>query len=201
MSKSDVRKELLSIRNTLANKYALSEAINLKVINLINAIGKKPHRVDSQSTHSQCDGDFVCQLKIASFLPLPNEINTSLINSVFEVYLPIVHPTLKHGLWFVKDNKNYYKNKYKINEPIYKPTDVIAPWELDIIIVPIVGFTETKYRMGMGGGFYDYSLKFKKHHKEPITIGVAFDEQQNNGIIIDSYDIQLDTIITPTRTL
>ena len=58
-----------------------------------------------------------------------------------------------------------------------------------------------KYRMGMGGGFYDYSLQFKRDHKFPITIGVAFDEQQNNDIIINEYDIKLDIVITPTRIL
>ena len=187
MGKSDIRKELLTIRNNLANKSVLSKIINHKVIEFIETINVKTTKNS--------------QLNIASFLSLPNEINTSLINSVFKVYLPIVHPTIKHGLWFVKDNDNYYKNKYKIKEPSYKPCDIIAPWELDVVIVPIVGFNNDKYRMGMGGGFYDYSFSFKKSNKKPITIGIAFDEQQNNAIIIDSYDIQLDTIITPTRVL
>ncbi|MGQ4002265.1 5-formyltetrahydrofolate cyclo-ligase [Francisellaceae bacterium CB300] len=184
MSKSVIRKELLNIRNNLANKDALSKIINLKVIDFIDTLDEKNPK-----------------LKIASFLSLPNEISTSIINSSFEVYLPIVHPTIKHGLWFVKNNGNYYKNKFNIKEPYYKSTDIIAPWELDVLIVPIVGFNNDKYRMGMGGGFYDYSLSFKKPHKNPITIGIAFDEQQNNDIIIDSYDIQLDLIITPTRIL
>ena len=185
MSKSSIRKELLFIRNNLVNKEALSKKINHQVINFINTIINKENS----------------KLKIASFLSLSNEINTSLINSTFEVYLPIIHPTIKHGLWFAKDIGSYYENKYKIKEPVYKPTGIVAPWELDIIIVPIVGFTQNKYRMGMGGGFYDYSLSFKKSHKKPITIGIAFDEQQNNAIIIDNHDIQLDTIITPTRIL
>ena len=210
MSKSDIRKELLTIRNNLADKDALSKSINNKVIEFITNLAETALKI---SNSIQCLGDSRSKsgmtaeikthskLKVASFISLPNEINTSLINSAFEVYLPIVHPTIKHGLWFVKDNSNYYYNKYKIKEPVYKPYDVVAPWELDIVIVPIVGFNSDKYRMGMGGGFYDYSLKFKKSNKKPITIGIAFDEQQNNAIIIDSYDIQLDTIITPTRIL
>ena len=201
MSKSNIRKQLLSIRNTLENKDGLSKTINHKVIKFINTIDKKLLYLTSQSIPSQCKVEFPYKFKIGSFLSLPNEINTSLINAAFEVYLPIVHPTIKHGLWFTRNNGNYYENKYKIKEPFYKPTDAIAPWELDVVIVPVVGFTDTKYRIGMGGGFYDYSLSFKKHNKKPITIGIAFDEQQNNDIIADSFDIQLDTIITPTRTL
>lgn len=206
MSKSDIRKKLLTIRNNLANKDALSESISKKVIkfiaNLIETANTSKCLRNSRSKLGiTTDLKTSSKLKIASFLSLPNEIDTSLINSSIEVYLPIVHPTIKHGIWFVKDNGIYYKNKYKIKEPTYKPCDVIAPWELDIVIVPIVGFNQDKYRMGMGGGFYDYSFSFKKSNKKPITIGIAFDEQQNNDIIIDSYDIQLDTIITPTRIL
>jgi len=210
MSKSDIRKELLTIRNNLADKDALSKSINHKVIEFVTNLAETALKT---SNSSKCLGDSLSKLemtadikthsklKIASFISLPNEINTTLINAAFETYLPIVHPTIKHGLWFVKDNGNYCKNKYKIKEPTYKPCDVTAPWELDVVIVPIIGFNSDKYRMGMGGGFYDYSFSFKKPNKKPITIGIAFDEQQNNAIIIDSYDIQLDTIITPTRVL
>lgn len=182
MDKSQIRKHLLKIRNNLGNKELLSKKINQKVINHIQSISKN--------------------LKIASFLSLKNEIDTSLVNSHFDnIYLPIVHPYTKHGLWFARDSKNYYLNKYKIREPIYKPQDIIAAWELDVVIVPIVGFTKDKYRMGMGGGFYDFSLSFKKNKKSPITIGIAFDEQQNDAIIINKHDIKLDTIITPKRIL
>ncbi|WP_150466538.1 5-formyltetrahydrofolate cyclo-ligase [Francisella sp. SYW-9] len=184
MDKTQIRKHLLKIRNNLENKDLLSKKINQKVISYI------------QDTFSNKN------ITIASFLSLKNEIATSLINSHFDnIYLPIVHPFIKHGLWFAKDSKSYYLNKYKIKEPIYKPQDITAAWELDVIIIPIVGFTKHKFRMGMGGGFYDYSLSFKKSKKSPVTIGIAFDEQQNDAIIIDSYDIKLDTIITPTRIL
>ncbi|MED7788155.1 5-formyltetrahydrofolate cyclo-ligase [Francisella sp. 19X1-34] len=184
MNKTQIRKHLLKIRNNLENKELLSKQTNQKVISHI------------QDTFPNED------LNIASFLSLKNEIDTSLINSHFNnIYLPIVHPFIKHGLWFARDSKNYYLNKYSIKEPIYNLQDITTAWELDIIIVPIVGFTKDKFRMGMGGGFYDYSLSFKKNKKSPITIGVAFDEQQNNAIIIDNYDIKLDTIITPTRIL
>lgn len=182
MNKNQFREQLLNIRNGLKNKAKLSQQINLNVINYVNKHFTNP--------------------KIASFVSLENEIDTQIINEHFnEVYLPVVHPVMKHGLWFAKDCKKYYLNKYKIKEPICSAENIIVPWELDIIIVPIVGFNEDKYRMGMGGGFYDYSLSFKKAYKKPLTLGIAFDEQQNNDIIIDKYDIKLDTIITPTRTL
>ncbi|APC91312.1 MULTISPECIES: 5-formyltetrahydrofolate cyclo-ligase [Francisella] len=182
MDKNQIRKQLLEIRNTLTNKTYLSEQISFKLIDYIQANFTNP--------------------KIASFISLENEIDTRIINNHFKnIYLPIIHPFIKHGLWFAKDCKNYCLNKYKIKEPLYSPKDIVTAWELDVIIVPIVGFTSDKFRMGMGGGFYDYSLSFKKTHKYPLTIGIAFDEQQNNAIIIDIHDIKLDLIITPTRIL
>ncbi|AVC43983.1 5-formyltetrahydrofolate cyclo-ligase [Francisella tularensis subsp. novicida] len=182
MDKNQIRRELLNIRDSLINKTYLSEQISSKLISYIQANFTNP--------------------KIASFASLKNEIDTQTINNHFEnIYLPIVHPFIKHGLWFARDSKKYYLNKYKIKEPVYSVKDVVTAWELDIIIVPMVGFTSDKFRMGMGGGFYDYNLSFKKIHKWPLTIGIAFDEQQNNAIIIDKHDIKLDLIITPTRIL
>lgn len=182
MDKHQFRKQLLSIRNNLNNKNILSKKICYKIIEYIEANYQDP--------------------KIASFLSLKNEIDTTSINKHFKnIYLPIIHPFIRHGLWFSKNTNKYYLNKYKIKEPFYTPQNILAAWELDIIIVPVVGFNVEKYRMGMGGGFYDYSLSFKKDHKSPLTIGIAFDEQQNNAIIINKYDIKLDIIITPTRIL
>ncbi|AJI75544.1 5-formyltetrahydrofolate cyclo-ligase [Francisella philomiragia] len=182
MNKEHIRRELLNIRNNLNDKDELSSKINFKVIDYIKNNFSDP--------------------KVASFVSLKNEVNTSLINNNFRnIYLPIVHPFIKHSLWFAKDSKEYYLNKYRIKEPRYSVTEIISAWELDIIIVPIVGFNRDKFRMGMGGGFYDYTLSFKKNCNSPLTIGIAFDEQQNDDIIIDIYDIKLDLIITPTRIL
>ena len=181
MNKTDIRKKLLTIRKNIKNRDVLSQGINSKTIKYINDNFNKP--------------------KIASFISIHSEVDTNSINNHFDTYLPIVHPHRKHSLWFAKDTKQYYKNAYKIKEPIYKIDELKVAWDLDIIIVPLSGFNQDKYRMGMGGGFYDYSLQFKKSHKYPVTIGVAFDEQQNNDIIVDEYDIKLDVIITPTMIL
>ncbi|GAB4222202.1 MAG: 5-formyltetrahydrofolate cyclo-ligase [Francisella sp.] len=182
MNKDKVRKHLLKIRNSIKNKEYLSKLINYQVIQHIQKHFTNPY--------------------IASFISLKNEVNTSIINNHFKnIYLPVIHPFIPHALWFAKDSKKYYLNKYNIKEPIYSTKDILTAWELDIILVPIIGFNNKKYRMGMGGGFYDYTLKFKKSRKYPLTIGVAFDEQENNDIMIEKHDIKLDVIVTPTRVL
>ena len=181
MSKYDIRKELLQTRKNIKNRDILSQDICSSTIKYIEENLSKP--------------------KIASFISIHSEVNTDSINNHFETYLPIIHPHRKHSLWFAKDTKQYYKNKYSICEPHHDIDDILAAWDFDVIIVPLVGFNSEKYRMGMGGGFYDYSLQFKKKHQFPITIGLGFNEQQNNAIIINKYDIRLDMVITPTRIL
>ena len=183
MQKSNIRKISLQTRANIKDKKILSQKACERTLEYFEQ--KFPNK----------------NLKIASFLSFNDELDTSLINKIINTHLPIIHPYKKHCIWFAKDTKLYSKNKYGINEPLFTIQDIFAPWELDIVIVPLVAFNEQKYRMGMGGGFYDYSFQFRKNLQEPIMIGIAFDEQQNNDIIIDKHDLSLDVIITPTRVL
>ncbi|MCK5880675.1 MAG: 5-formyltetrahydrofolate cyclo-ligase [Sinobacterium sp.] len=73
---------------------------------------------------------------------------------------------------------------------------------LDIIILPLVAFTDTGHRMGMGGGFYDQTLS-QKHSplhryspKKPILIGVAHRCQKTNALFTQKWDIPCDYIVS-----
>jgi len=182
MEKNIIRKNLLKTQKDIKNKYTLSKQISNNLISYI-------------------EQSFSSDVKISSFISLDHETDTSDINMYFSTYLPIVHPFKKHCLWFAEDTNKYQNNSFGISEPIYNINELLAPWELDVVIVPLVAFNDEKYRMGMGGGFYDYSFKFKKHFLKPIMLGIAFDEQQNNVIIVDKHDLCLDVIITPTRII
>ena len=96
-------------------------------------------------------------------------------------------------------NTKYCANKYNIKEPIFNPIDVVSPWELDYVIVPIIAFNLNLKRLGMGGGYYDYTFRYIKGISNPKLIGIAFDFQYRNEIPVDSWDLQLDYIITPSK--
>ena len=64
--------------------------------------------------------------------------------------------------------------------------------DLDVIIVPCVGFDAYKNRLGHGGGYYDIFLTDLKATK----IAVAFEAQKLDQIITDINDIPMDMIIT-----
>ncbi len=67
--------------------------------------------------------------------------------------------------------------------------------------MPLVGFDQFKNRIGMGGGFYDRTLSFKKrqqNYKNPKLVGLAFDCQEVAKLNAEPWDVPLDAVVTPT---
>jgi len=140
--------------------------------------------------------------KVALYLPNNGEIDPKYIekflkNEGISTYLPILDDK---SLKFAKIGKNFRKNRFGIKEPI--STDIINANQLDILFMPLVGFDQNKNRLGMGGGFYDRTLSFKKQQpsfKNPKLIGLAFDCQQIEQLEAQDWDVPLDGIITPSK--
>lgn len=138
--------------------------------------------------------------KIALYLPNDGEIDPKYIQIPLDLlnistYLPIL---VGKSLKFAKIEENFRKNKYGILEPI--SSDIISAEQLDILFMPLVGFDKNKNRIGMGGGYYDRTLTFKKSKKivkNPKLYGLAFDCQQVEKLEVRDWDIPLDAIITP----
>lgn len=64
--------------------------------------------------------------------------------------------------------------------------------EVDAMLVPCVGFSTRKFRLGYGGGFYDRTLAVEPR---PLAVGIAY----RCGLVEfddDPHDIALDQIIT-----
>ncbi len=66
----------------------------------------------------------------------------------------------------------------------------------DLLIMPLVGFTERGERLGQGGGHYD---RWLSRHPGTPAFGLAWDAQLCNDIPTEPHDIPLDAVITPTR--
>ena len=110
-------------------------------------------------------------------------------------YLPKV---LDDGfLHFRPFSKKMRKNCYGIAEPI---TPRFIPLQkLDVILMPLVAFNRSGQRLGMGGGYYDRSLMFKRKQlwrAKPVLVGLAHDFQEVMALSHDSWDIPLSVIVT-----
>jgi 5-formyltetrahydrofolate cyclo-ligase len=81
---------------------------------------------------------------------------------------------------------------------IFEPKAHCAGNELsrvDLILVPGLAFDLDGRRLGRGKGFYDQLLA----GLPGFTCGVTFDEQVVEEVPVESHDIQLDCVLTPTR--
>lgn len=86
-------------------------------------------------------------------------------------------------------------NKFSIREPITNEAFVDY---IDVAVVPGICFDLLKNRIGFGKAFYD---KFFAKHPHIYKIGVCFDEQVTDKIVVDKDDIHMDIIITDKRII
>ena len=186
MSKASIRNYIISIRKTL-NKCTKSTSEKIVLQKLNHVVSKTNSKVGVylSTTHEFSTRDIISNLLLQNH----------------EIYFPVINPYHKRSMFFQKrlSNTKYCANKYNIKEPIFNPIDVVSPWELDYVIVPIIAFNLNLKRLGMGGGYYDYTFRYIKGISNPKLIGIAFDFQYRNEIPVDSWDLQLDYIITPSK--
>lgn len=68
---------------------------------------------------------------------------------------------------------------------------------LDLIIVPGVGFDRRGYRIGHGGGYYDRFLE----DLDADLISIIYDQQLIDKVPDEDHDVPVDILITPTQTI
>ena len=89
---------------------------------------------------------------------------------------------------------------YKILEPKQELRELehkhVAVKELDVIMVPGVGFDSQGGRTGMGKGYYDKCLQHAR--TDASLIAVCFDCQIFEEIPVQDHDIYMDKVITET---
>ncbi|TAL86901.1 MAG: 5-formyltetrahydrofolate cyclo-ligase [Rhodanobacter sp.] len=89
-------------------------------------------------------------------------------------------------------------NRYGIPEPS-APGERLEPFQLDLVLVPLLGFDRRGHRLGHGGGYYDRSFAFladQARPTEPLLVGVAYAFQELPRIEAAHWDIRLDFIAT-----
>jgi 5-formyltetrahydrofolate cyclo-ligase len=149
---------------------------------------------------------YLVSRRIACYLPNDGEIDTRLVIEHIRLlrkilYLPVLSPLAHDRLWFAEatPNTKLVPNRFGIPEPAVPACNLVRAQELDLILMPLVGFDDHGNRLGMGGGFYDRSLEFLRHRtrwRKPQVLGIAYDFQRVNGLTPDSWDIPLQGVIT-----
>ena len=118
-----------------------------------------------------------------------------------ECYLPVLYRGGENRLLFgrVTEMNHFKPNKYGIPEPDIAREGWLFTHQLDLVLAPLVAFDSQGNRIGMGGGYYDRSLKqrtMKKHWKRPKVLGIAHRFQQVDSIDRNFWDVPLQGVVT-----
>ena len=141
--------------------------------------------------------------RIALYLANDGEVSPHLISDYCwqqgkTTYLPVVQDKQLKFALYDADTK-WQDNRFGIAEPI--TTEYINPEALDLVFMPLVGFDAQGGRLGMGGGFYDRSFAGKTAPQKPQLIGLAHDCQQVAALPLESWDVPLQGIISPSQII
>lgn len=83
--------------------------------------------------------------------------------------------------------------KFGILEPVPEKCRLTEKSDIDVVLVPAVGFDRLGHRLGYGAGFYDRWLTASSATK----VGVAFFEQVLAGSFMsEPHDVPMDYIVT-----
>ncbi len=80
---------------------------------------------------------------------------------------------------------------YGLLEPIVNETVSVGGDDIDLVVVPGLAFSDSGFRLGFGGGYYDRFLA--DYHG--YTVSLAFKDQLVNELPVESHDIPVQKII------
>ncbi|MGI6397024.1 MAG: 5-formyltetrahydrofolate cyclo-ligase [Desulfomonilia bacterium] len=90
----------------------------------------------------------------------------------------------------------FVPGRFGIPEPPEGPVFPIR--DIDLIFVPGISFDRTGHRIGYGKGYYDRLMRANGH---VATIGVCFDECLVDRLPADSWDVQVECVVTQTEVI
>lgn len=180
MMKQQLRKELKSLRNQLstAQVEAWSQKICTNILTAPQysqadvifgylAFGNEPN-IDAVLQQALLDGKTVCVPQILS----ATEICALQLSSFDD---------LQAGPYGIRS---------------VGAGNVIAPQQLELVLVPGVGFAPNGSRLGMGAGYYD---RFLAQAGNAVLLGVTYNALLRAELPVEPYDRPVQYIVTETN--
>jgi 5-formyltetrahydrofolate cyclo-ligase len=104
----------------------------------------------------------------------------------------------KLGLWLLEDMNELIVGKWKILEPPRErwdePGKKVPSEEIDLVVVPGVGFSRAGGRMGNGQGYYDRLLE--RVRPDCVLIGLGYECQLFDDLIVSPHDVFMNKVVT-----
>jgi 5-formyltetrahydrofolate cyclo-ligase len=202
--------------NGLNTSLGLSQRARLKALRAaLRAARRKlsatQQRQAAQSVHRHLCCDPIYQRANRLGIYLANDGEVDLLTAVFSsgeahrtLYLPLLsdallpwEPTRLLFQPFDHGVSKLTKNRYGIEEPTYRPSNVLSAAMLDMVLLPLVGFDREGNRLGMGKGYYDRTFADSRvRWRRPKLLGIAHSLQQVGRLPHTAWDVPLDGIVT-----
>jgi len=141
--------------------------------------------------------------RIALYLPFDRETDTAALIAAarrrgMRLFVPVIVDRRHSRIRFHPFDGKTRRGVFGISVPssLARPT---APRWLNLIVIPLVGVDASGRRLGMGGGFYDRALEFRRrrrHWPGPRLVGLAFDCQRTDATFAEPWDLRLDSLAT-----
>ncbi len=104
----------------------------------------------------------------------------------------------KLGLWWMESLEEMVVGKWNILEPPKEmwgnPAKEVEPQDLDLVLVPGVGFDREGGRMGNGQGYYDRLLE--KVRPDAPLIALCYESQLFDNVLVAPHDVYMDKVVT-----
>jgi len=142
---------------------------------------------------------------IGAYMPLADEVDITPLfkQSGKSFFIPSFDKT-SGGYRLAKLTPELLTGRFGIPEPT---EPILAPEELDLILVPGVAFDRAGNRLGRGGGFYDRLLP----QYRAVRVGICFDFQclpvlSDEGVEVENipaenHDCKIHLLITESEIL
>jgi 5-formyltetrahydrofolate cyclo-ligase len=141
--------------------------------------------------------------RVALYLPFDGELDTSMLISAaqqrgVELFVPVIADRRHRRLRFYRLDGQTEPGDFGISIPRLRAAPLSPQW-LDLIIIPLVGVDGDGRRLGLGGGFYDHALEFRRRRRfwmGPHMMGLAFDCQRTRVEFAEAWDVRLNSLAT-----
>ncbi|EAQ96420.1 5-formyltetrahydrofolate cyclo-ligase [Congregibacter litoralis] len=140
---------------------------------------------------------------IALYLANDGELDPAVIaraarSSGKHLYLPVITAeAMAFCEW--RTDEPLRPNRFGIGEPTGTP---VPPRDLQLVILPTVGWTARGFRLGMGGGYYDRFFG-SKQASSAKRVALAYDCQRDDALeqLKEAWDQPLDAVLTESGIL
>jgi 5-formyltetrahydrofolate cyclo-ligase len=98
----------------------------------------------------------------------------------------------------IKSEAELEPGRLGVREPS-NSAELIPVDQIDLFVVPGLGFTRDGKRLGRGGGYYDATLRAASARSR--RVGLAFNDQIVPAMPTNTDDVDMDLVVTETESL